>query len=86
LRVFTKKKRKAASRCVTVLGGQFSLAEKLCLTLADVLRAQLVRPTLEVPCEILDGADVRGCCTLSVIATLEFLQHHFSVNGSQDLL
>jgi hypothetical protein len=60
------------------VGGQFSLAEKLCLILADVLRTQLVWPALEVSCKILDGADIGGCCTLRVIATLEFLQHHFS--------
>jgi hypothetical protein len=58
--------------------GQFSLAEELCLVLADVLLAQLVRRTLEVPCKIFDSADVGSCCTLRVIATLEFLQHHFS--------
>ena len=40
--------------------------------------AQLVRTPLEIPGEIFDGADVRGCCTPGVIATLELLQHHFS--------
>src|SRR5499425_2534893 len=49
-------------------------------------RAQAIRWAVEVASKIFNCADVGTCGKLSVIATLEFLQHHFSESGHKDLL
>ena len=51
------------------------------LVLTDVLRTELVGRALEVMREIFDCLDVEACCSLSVITTLEFLEHHFAKVG-----
>jgi len=45
------------------------------LVIANLVRAQLVRPSAEVLREIFDNRDVRAYGILRVIATLEFVQH-----------
>src|ERR1700694_613122 len=47
----------------------------------DVLRTELVGRALEVTREIFDCLNVKVCCSLSVITTLEFLEHHFAKVG-----
>src|SRR5271165_2244370 len=61
--------------------GEFPLAEQIRLVLADVLRTELVRRTLEITCEVLDRLDVAVFGSLGVITTLEFLEHHFAKVG-----
>src|SRR5271166_1687849 len=61
--------------------GEFPLAEQIRLILADVLRTELIRRTLEVTREIFDGLQVDAGCSLGVITTLEFFEHHFAKVG-----
>src|SRR6516162_1250439 len=49
-------------------------------------RAQAIRWTVEVASKVFNCANVRTCGIVSVITTLEFLQHHFSESGHKDLL
>jgi len=56
------------------------------LRLADVFRAKLVGTFPEVRREVRNGVEIRSYGILSVIATLEFVQHHFSKMGHRDLL
>jgi hypothetical protein len=56
------------------------------LVFANVLGAQTVWKTLEASREILHYPDVTAYGSVSVIATLEFLQHHFSEMSLWDLL
>src|SRR5260370_13814245 len=51
------------------------------LILTDVLRTELVGRALEITREIFDCLDVKACCSLSVVTTLEFLEHHFAKVG-----
>jgi Phage integrase, N-terminal SAM-like domain len=51
---------------------------RILLVLADVLRSELIRRAPKVTREILDGSDVAAYGSLSVITTLEFLEHHFA--------
>src|SRR6516164_10401850 len=48
--------------------------------------AQAIRWAVEVASKVFNCADVVTCGTLSVITTLEFLQHHFSQTGHKALL
>jgi len=48
------------------------------LVFTNVLGAQLVRRAVEVAGEISDCPQVTAYGTRRVIATLEFLQHHFA--------
>src|SRR6202011_4323624 len=61
--------------------GELPLAEQIRLVLTDVLRTELVGRALEITREIFDCLDVKTCCSLSVITTLEFLEHHFAKVG-----
>src|SRR5204863_2938758 len=60
---------------------ELSLAEQICLVLADVLRSQLIRRAPKVTRKILDRLDVAVYGSLSVITTLEFFEHHFAKVG-----
>src|SRR5260370_18584402 len=51
------------------------------LILTDVLRTGLVGRAVEITREIFDCLDVKACCSLSVVTTLEFLEHHFAKVG-----
>src|ERR1035441_6444004 len=51
------------------------------LVLTDVLRTELVGRALKITREVLDRLDVAVSGSLSVIATLEFLEHHFAKVG-----
>jgi hypothetical protein len=51
------------------------------LVLADVLRSELIRRAPEVTDKILNRLDVAVYGSLSVITTLEFLEHHFAKVG-----
>src|SRR5271157_4728824 len=61
--------------------GEFPLAEQIGLVMADVLRTELIRRALEVTREVLDRLDVAVSGSLSVVTTLEFLEHHFAKVG-----
>src|ERR1700726_1358621 len=63
---------------------QFLFLEEFGLVFANMARSQAVRRKVESSREIFDGADVTIYGSLSVIATLEFLQHHFSKMGHRD--
>src|SRR5713101_3006486 len=58
---------------------QLALLEQFCLIFANLLQAQTVWRTLEASREIFHYTDVTAYGSFSVIATLEFLQHHFSM-------
>src|SRR5713101_3224256 len=47
-------------------------------------RTQAIRGTVEASRKILDCADVGTCGMLSVMTTLEFLQHHFAKLGHRN--
>src|ERR1700684_1436142 len=57
------------------------VAEQIRLVLADVLRSELIRWAPEITREIFDRLDVAVYGSLSVITTLEFLEHHFAKVG-----
>ena len=59
-------------------GGELAVFEQVGLIGADVLRSKLVGALPEVRREVLDGVDVASYRILSVITTLEFVQHHSS--------
>ena len=65
---------------------QFPLLEQVHLIRADVLLAQLVRRTMEVPGEIFHDLQVRFYGSLREITTLELFQHDGSELGHRDLL
>ena len=54
------------------------LLQQVHLVGADLLRTQLIRGATEVFGKILDRAEVVLYGSLGVVATLEFLQHHFA--------
>jgi hypothetical protein len=58
----------------------------MCLVLSDLFRAQLVRRTLVEARELFHDPQVALRGKLGQVATLEFLQHHFSEMGHRDLL
>jgi len=68
------------------VGGKFSFSKQMDLILANVLRSQLVRSTMEVLGELLQNERVGFYGILGVISALEFLQHQFSQMGHRDLL
>lgn len=57
-------------------GVQLLLLKQVGLILAQVLRTELVGPLMEMVGEFLDHPNVGFYGTLSVITTLEFLQHY----------
>src|SRR5271166_5380150 len=61
--------------------GEFPLAEQIGLVMADVLGTELVWRAPEVTRKIFDGLQVYPGCSLGVITTLEFLEHHFAKVG-----
>jgi hypothetical protein len=65
---------------------QFVFCEQCRLVFADAFRTQLVRRSVEVPGEMLNGMNVAIDGGLSVIATLEFFEHHLAKMGHRDLL
>jgi hypothetical protein len=69
-----------------MLLGCSSRSTQMNLVLANFLRAQLVRRTMEICSEPSDGADIGACGSLGVIATLEFLERPHSKFGHRDLL
>jgi hypothetical protein len=60
------------------------LLEQFRLVFANLLGAQTVWRTVEASREIFHYTDVTAYGSFSVIATLEFLQHHFSEMGHGD--
>ena len=58
--------------------GEFPLAEEVRLVLTDVFRPELVGSALEITREIFNGLNVSAYGSLSVVTTLEFLEHHFA--------
>src|SRR4051794_14668452 len=66
--------------------GELAVFEQMGLIGTDVFRPKLVGALSEVSRELLNGVDVGSYGILGVIATLEFVQHHFSKMGHRDLL
>ena len=65
---------------------EFAVAKQMNLVIADVLRAEAIRRTAEVIRKVLDRVDVRADGVLSVVATLEFIQHQLPETGHSNLL
>src|SRR5215471_3731372 len=65
---------------------QFALLHEVQLILADVIAVELVGRAVEVLGETPDRANVGNCGSLRVVATLEFVERHFSKLGHRDLL
>jgi hypothetical protein len=59
-------------------GLRFADAEKIGLIVADVVEAEPVGRAVEVLGNLLDGQQIRSSCSLRVITTLEFIEHHFA--------
>jgi hypothetical protein len=57
---------------------QLSLFEQIRLVAADLGGSKLFGTLIEVLGEIANNLQIRTCCSLGVITTLEFLQHHFA--------
>src|ERR1700733_2053816 len=68
------------------IGRQFSLAEKICLVLTDMVGAELVRAAVEVSCEILHRRHIGAHSLPSVISTLQFFEHQLAKIGHNNLL
>src|SRR6202162_2328677 len=67
-------------------GAQLLLLKQVGLILTQVLRTELVGSLMEMAGEFLDDPKVGFYGTLSVITTLEFLQHNSAKMGHRDLL
>src|ERR1035437_656698 len=67
--------------CVELL-----LLKQVCLVLAQMIGSELVGWLMEVLGEVLHDSQVPFYGTLSIITTLEFLQHLLSKLGHRDLL
>jgi hypothetical protein len=67
-------------------GGELTVFEQVDLVGADVFRTKLVGTFPEVRREVRNGVEISSYGILSVIATLEFVQHHLSKMGHKDLL
>src|SRR5271166_5916374 len=65
---------------------QLPLLKQGGLVLADVLRAQLIGGTVEIPGEMFDGVKVTIDGGLSVVATLQFLEHDLAKMGHREIL
>jgi hypothetical protein len=59
-------------------GGKATVAKQVNLIFANLVRAQPIGRTAEVFREPLNDLDIGSYGILSVVATLEFLQHHLS--------
>jgi hypothetical protein len=64
------------------VGGEFSFSKQMDLILANVLRSQLVRSTMEVLGELLQNERVSFYGILGVISALEFRPASVFANGS----
>ena len=62
---------------------KFAIAKQVNLVLANMFWAETIGRTVEVLREILYGVDVSTNGVLSVVATLEFVQHQLPEDGSQ---
>ena len=68
------------------VGLELPFAEQIRLVLADVIRPELVRRTVEVARKLVNGPEISVRGAGSVISTLEFLEHQLSKMGHRDLL
>jgi hypothetical protein len=59
-------------------GSQLTILNQVELELPDVVDTELIGRLFEITGKLLHRADVGVYGTLSVIATLEFFQHHFA--------
>jgi hypothetical protein len=65
---------------------KLAVAKQVNLILANMFWAETIGRTVEVPREILYGVDVSTNGVLSVVATLEFVQHQLPESGHSNLL
>jgi hypothetical protein len=65
---------------------KLAVAKQVNLILADMLCAEAIWRTVEVLREILYGVDIGTDGVLSVVATLEFVQHQLPESGHSNLL
>jgi hypothetical protein len=63
-----------------------AVAKQVNLILANMFWAEAIGRTVEVPREILYGVDISTDGVLSVVATLELVQHQLPKMGHSDLL
>ena len=65
---------------------QSAVAKQVNLVLANMFWAEAIGRTVEVLREILDGVDIGTDGVLSVVATLELVQHQLPESGHSNLL
>jgi hypothetical protein len=65
---------------------KLAVAKQVNLVLANMFWAETIGRTVEVPREILYGVDVSTNGVLSVVATLELVQHQLPESGHSNLL
>ena len=65
---------------------EFAVAKQVDLVLANMFWAEAIWRTVEVLREILHGVDISTDGVLSVVATLEFIQHQLPKSGHSNLL
>lgn len=63
---------------------QLALLQQVGLVSADFFEPKLVGKLPEIACELLDGTEMMSNGVIGVITTVEFLQHHVCVVGSQE--
>ena len=68
------------------VGRQVTVLEQVHLVFADLIWSEFFRGASEVFGEPRDDLDVRPCCVLGVIATLELFQRYFPEMGHRDFV
>src|ERR1019366_575830 len=58
--------------------GELLVAEQVGSVFADLFRTELVGRTVKMSREIVDDSEISASSGISVIATLEFIEHQFS--------
>jgi hypothetical protein len=67
-------------------GLKLLFAEQIRLVLTDMIRPELIRRTVEISRNLVNGPEISARGAGSVVATLEFLEHQLSQMGHRDLL
>jgi hypothetical protein len=75
---FGKEEAQRGTLLLNSAGNELTVSKQMDLVRPDVFRPELVGALPEVRRECFEGANVASYDILSVIATLEFIQHHFS--------
>src|ERR1019366_799918 len=78
LQDFAKEKTQRTDDLIDRVVGEFPVTEKMGRVFTEMLRAELVRGTVEIARQVLDNAQVGARGTFSVIATRDFIERQFS--------